>query len=63
MEDKIFDISGSLINLQSLPTTWYMPNRVHDNYILNKSATIQVVIRCNDNFVYDIVIFYNLVSV
>jgi hypothetical protein len=62
-KDKTFDIGDFLRNLQSLRTTWNMPNRVLDNYILNKTAIVPVVIQSNDKFVYDIVIVYDLVSV
>jgi hypothetical protein len=40
-----------------------MPERVHENYIPNKSAILPVVIQYNNNIVYDIVIVYDLVSV
>jgi len=40
-----------------------MPDRVHENYILNKSAILPVVIQYKDIIVYDIVIVYVLVSV
>jgi hypothetical protein len=40
-----------------------MPNRVLDDYIQNKTSILLVVIQYNDNFVYDIVIVYDLVSV
>jgi hypothetical protein len=34
-----------------------------ENYILNKTAILPVVIQYSDNFVYDIVTVYDLVSV
>jgi hypothetical protein len=35
-----------------------MPNRVHENYNLNKTAILPVVIQYNDNIVYDIATMY-----